>query len=107
MAATTPRRPNLWVSPDLSLRIQDSPAPRALVAHLRNDGPEVVYGKLVKLAWPDPPSYAELARRYGDPTSRKVFFGSWDYRNGLGMVRLKWLDAWRKENNIPWLPWPW
>lgn len=106
-ASGAPRRLYLWVSPDLSLRIQEFPVPRFLVAHLRNDAPEVVYDKLVKLAWHDPPSDAELARRYGDPTSRKVFFGSWDYRNGLGLVRLRWLEAWRAENNIAWLPWPW
>jgi RNA polymerase sigma-70 factor (ECF subfamily) len=99
----------VWVWPDLGLRIQDSQlSPGIEVACLRRDPPEAVYRKLAELNWPpEPPSDAELARRYGDPRSRKVHSGSWDYRNGLGAVRLKWLEAWRKDQGIAWLPWPW
>jgi len=107
--ATARRRLNLWVWPNLGLRIQDSRLfPHIEVAHLRRDPPEAVYRKLVEMKWPpEPPSGAELARRYGDAASRKVFCGSWDYRNGMGAVRLKWLEAWRRDRGIPWLPWPW
>ncbi len=39
---------------------------------------------------------AELAARYGDPTSEKVF-------THFAGLRRKWLAAWRAEHRLPWL----
>ena len=99
----------LWVWPNLDLLINDSrPVPTVRLANLRTDRPEKVYQALSNLEWPpDPPSDAELANRYGEAKSRKVFLGMWDVRNGLYHVRQKWLEAWRLDNDIPWLPFPW
>jgi RNA polymerase sigma-70 factor (ECF subfamily) len=103
------RRLNLWVWPNLDLLVNDSrPVPTQRLANLNTDPPQKEYDVLANLEWPpDPPSDAELARRYGDPKSRKVFYGTPDYHNGLGTVRQKWLEAWRVDQRITWLPFPW
>ncbi len=108
-ASSTQRKLGLWVWPNLDLLINDSrPVATVRLANLRRDPPEKVYEALSNLEWPpDPPSDAELANRYGDAKSRKGFLGMWDVRNGLYHVRQKWLEAWRVENGIPWLPFPW
>jgi len=103
------RRLGLWIMPNFDLFLSDSElVPHIRLGNIRTEPPENVYRTLAELEWPPaPPSDAEMARRYGDPTGSKVFYGSWDYRNGLSMVRLKWIEAWRKEKSIPWLPIPW
>jgi RNA polymerase sigma-70 factor (ECF subfamily) len=99
---------DLWVSPNLELLIDTRPVASQRVANLEQDSPEQVYQALANLAWPPyPPSDADLAKRYGDPRSRKVFLGMWDFRSGLSHVRRKWLEAWRAERDIPWLPSQW
>ena len=109
VAGSEKRRLHLWVWPNLDLLVNDSrPVPSQRLANLNSDPPEKVYEALINLEWPpDPPSEAELARRYGDRKSRKVFYGTPDYHNGLGTVRQKWLEAWRADKRIAWLPFPW
>jgi hypothetical protein len=78
------------------------------LANLKENTPEDIYQVLADLEWPpEPPSDAELAKRYGNAEGRKVFVGMWDFRDGLYHVRQKWLEAWRADNNISWLPFPW
>ena len=103
------RQLHLWVWPNLDLLVNDSrPVPTQRLANLNADPPEKVYEALASLECPpDLPSDAELARRYGDPKNRKVFYGMPDYHNGLGTVRQKWLEAWRVDQRIAWLPFPW
>ena len=64
---------------------------RRAVANLRMDSPETVYRKLASVDVPPaPPPDAELARRYGDPDSRKV-------HTRPDSLRRKWLHAWMAE----------
>jgi hypothetical protein len=68
------------------------------IANLRDDPPSQVYEGLAGIQWPpDPPSDRELARRYGDTNSRTLYHSKWS-------LRRKWLDAWRADNDIRWLP---
>jgi hypothetical protein len=102
-AATPPQPPKrrLWlrVMADLELL-----APEAVergnalrVADLREDSPTEAYERLAGLPWPpDPPWDQELARRYGD-TSSRILHSRWS-------LRRKWLDAWRIEKNVRWVP---
>jgi RNA polymerase sigma-70 factor (ECF subfamily) len=100
---------HLWVAPGLDLLINDSqPVPTQRLGNLRTDSAEQIHRVLAGLKWPpDPPSDAGLAERYGDPNSRKAFPGRWDTRNGLYIVRQKWLEAWRVDSGIARLPFPW
>ncbi len=108
-AADTNRHLHLWISPDLDVFINDTrPRPTVRLGNLRDDSTQTLHETLANLAWPPaPPSDAELAKRYGDSKSRKVFYGQLDYHSGLYMVRRKWLEAWRAENDIPWVPFQW
>ncbi len=108
-SGSTKRRLHLWVWPNRDLLVNDSrPVPTQRLANLNTDPPQKIYEALVNLEWPpDPPSEAEMARRYGNPKGRKVFYGTPDYYNGLGTVRQKWLEAWRVDQGITWLPFPW
>jgi RNA polymerase sigma-70 factor (ECF subfamily) len=95
--------PPLWVTPELEVRafsIHDD-GPGAVLCDLRRDSPEVVYERIAKPQQPPRlPSNRELAERYADTESQQVHMGrSW--------VKVKWLEAWRAENDIPWLPFPW
>jgi RNA polymerase sigma-70 factor (ECF subfamily) len=92
----------IWVAPNLDMLMRSASsqetAPTPRLANLRDDSPAHVHETLRNIQWPpDPPSDAELARRYGDTESRKVYMS-------LGHLRRNWLEAWRAENNIPWLP---
>ena len=65
---------------------------------MRRDSPEHIYRKLANPMWPDAlPADAELARRYGDTRRRKVY-------PHLKPLRRKWLEAWKLERGIEWLP---
>lgn len=96
-----PRKRSLWlrVAADLELL-----APEAIergnclrIADLREDSPSEMYERLAGLPWPpDPPSDHELAHRYGDTSSRTL--------QSIWSVRRKWLEAWRIESGIRWLP---
>jgi RNA polymerase sigma-70 factor (ECF subfamily) len=89
---------SLWIYPNFDVLLCDPCVPGVKVANLKEDRPQQVYGKLANVAWPpDAPLLRELADRYGDRESRKVHSSLWS-------VRWKWLEAWRAENNIPWLP---
>lgn len=107
-AAAPTRSLHLWISASLDVLMQDArPRPRVRVGNLRDNSAQRLHETLASLAWPPtPPSDAELARRYGDATSRKVFFGTLDYHRGRHLVRQKWLETWRAENDLPWLPFP-
>ncbi len=107
-AADTKQRLHLWVSPCLDVLINDTrPLPTVRVGNLKEETPQQLYETLANIESPAPPSDADLAKRYGDSESRKLFYGQLDYHSGLYMVRQKWLEAWRAENDIPWLPFPW
>jgi len=108
-AADAKRRLHLCITPDLDVLMHDyRPVPTVRVGNLKDDSAQTLHETLANLAWPPyPPPDAELAKRYGDPNSRKVFLGMWDFRSGLSHVRQKWLEAWRAENDIPWLPFMW
>ncbi len=68
------------------------------IANLRGDLPSQVSERLAGIQWPpDPPADQELARLYGDTNSRTLYHSKWS-------LRRKWLDAWRADNGIPWLP---
>ena len=86
----------LWVMPNFDLyRMDDGWSPRERVANLRAESAEAIYAKLVALPLSpaDPPTYRELAQRYGDPEGRKLYLGLLD----------KWLQQWRAEIGAPWL----
>ncbi|HEX2037065.1 MAG TPA: sigma factor-like helix-turn-helix DNA-binding protein [Chloroflexota bacterium] len=69
--------------------------PMQRVANLRRDTPEQVYERLAALESPPAvPSDAELAERYGDLASRKVYMS-------LDGLRPKWVHAWRLEQGQP------
>jgi hypothetical protein len=93
----------VWVAPNLDLLLREMPpwhktVSTQLLANLRNDSPAQIYEALRTLEWPpDPPSDAELARRYGDTESRELYMR-------LPSLRQKWLEAWQAESDIPWLP---
>ena len=92
----------IWVAPNLDVLIQSAPqqenAATQQLANLRKNSPAHVHETLRSIPWPpDPPSDAELARRYGDTASQKVYMSP-------RPLRWKWLEAWRAENGIPWLP---
>ncbi len=108
-ASDTKGRLHLWVSPGLDVLINDTrPVPTTRVGNLRGETPQQLYETLAGLEWPPcPPPDAELAKRYGDSKSRKVFYGQLDHHSGLYMVRRKWLESWRVANGIPWLPFLW
>lgn len=95
----TQRRLALCVMPNFDLLIQETTeSPTVQIANLKNETPAQVYEKLGTLEWPPaPPPDAELARRYGDLTNRKVYTGLW-------LLRQKWLQAWKSEHGITWLP---
>jgi hypothetical protein len=62
----------------------DPPARRVTIARRFTvwDAPEQVHEKLASLDWPpDPPLLGELAERYGDRESRKLYSSLW----GVGM----------------------
>ena len=91
------RRPTLWVAPNLDLLLRVNDAPGVRLANLRTDDPVQVYRRLAGIEWPaPPPPDAELARRYGDLTGRKL--------HALPSLRQKWLAAWQQESGAPWLP---
>ena len=96
----TTRKLSLWVAPNFDLFVrQHSLIPSHRLANLKQDTPAQVHEKLVNLQWPpERPSDAELARRYGDADSQKVYIGLWS-------LQRKWLEMWQEENKIPWLPW--
>jgi RNA polymerase sigma-70 factor (ECF subfamily) len=89
----------LWVTPDLDLLrsgMEDEPFER--LGNLRRDTPEQLYQKVTALRLPAVlPSDAELARHYGDLSSRKVY-------GARRPLRRKWLEAWKVEHNVVWLP---
>jgi len=100
---STARRLSLWVAPNLDLLLGDihSLGAAEVVANLRDIRAAQLHELLLNVPWPsEPPSDAALAERYGDTTSRKVHMG-------FAWVRRKWLDHWRAEEGIPWLPFPW
>jgi hypothetical protein len=96
-----PRKRCLWprVTADFEVLAPEA-IERAMsvrIANLRDESPSQVYDRLAGIQWPpDPPSDQELARRYGDTTSRTL--------HSMWSVRRKWLEAWRVENGIRWLP---
>jgi hypothetical protein len=86
--------------PNLDLYRQDAAGlPRLRIASLRTDPPELIYERIAALERPPaPPSYRELAERYGDPESRKLH----GVRPGWNGLLLKWLTLWREEVGVPW-----
>lgn len=96
-----PRKRCLWLRVMADLEVL---APEVIergdslrVANMREDLPSDIYERLAGLPWPpDPPSDHELARRYGDTTGRTLH-SRWS-------LRRKWLEAWRNESDIRWLP---
>lgn len=95
--------PPLWVTPELEVRafsIHDD-GPGVVLCDLRHDSAEVVYERIAEAPQPPRlPSDRELAERYADTKSQRVHMGrSW--------VKVKWLEAWRVDQRIAWLPFPW
>jgi len=85
--------PNL----DLSLYSIHGEAPPYRLGNLRDDAPQQLYQAVRDAPLPpEPPSDAELAKRYGDASGRGVHMG-------LGWLRPKWLEAWRAEQGVPWV----
>jgi RNA polymerase sigma-70 factor (ECF subfamily) len=95
--------PPLGVTPELKVQafsIHDD-GPGVVLCDLCHDSPEVIHERIAEAPVPPRlPSDRELAERYADTKSQQVHMG----RVG---VKVKWLEAWRAENDLPWLPFPW
>lgn len=96
-----PRSLSLWVMPNFDLyRQDDGYSPRERVANLRTESAEAIHAKLVALPLSpaDPPTYRELAERYGDPEGRKLYL----VQSSLNSLLDKWLQQWRADTGLPW-----
>ena len=93
----------LWVTPKLEVKafsIHDD-GPGMVLCNLREDPPDLVYKRIIEVPPPPRlPSDRELAERYANTERQQVHMG-------MSWVKAKWLEAWRAENDIPWLPFPW
>lgn len=97
-ANVAPQALGLLLTAGMDVLVGQPYAPPMLrVANLREDPPQRVYEALATLGRPPPPPPdAELAARYGDLQSQKVY-------PGPAGLRRKWIHAWRAEQGVPWL----
>lgn len=90
----------IWITPALDVYTYDD-RPRVKLANLRTGSAKQVYQALANTPWPPaPPTDQELAQRYGNAQSRKLY-------HRFDSMRHKWLRSWQQEHHLPWLPWAW
>jgi len=93
----------LWVTPKLEVRafsIHDD-GPGLTLCSLRKDPVDLIHKQIAEAPRPPRlPSDGELAEHYANTGSQKVHMG-------MSWVKAKWLEPWRADQRIAWLPFPW
>jgi RNA polymerase sigma-70 factor, ECF subfamily len=86
-----------WVDANLELLRPDFDwNPKWPISNLGKEPSQKLYEVLVNLPWPpEPPSYRELAQRYGNLSNRKMA--------SANVLKGKWIKCWLRDNNTPWM----